>query len=238
MKTSTSISNWLRKSILVSIAWLALSIPTHAVIVVVDTFDQTPFTISLAPPHFHGNTHPVNLPIGEARTDSLNPRTPAPGTIMTATLDDTAGTLSLSASGSSLSPRVPLDLRQTYRGGGPYSILGFSGFVFEFSDVQGVGALIVNLGSELAIYPPEAHRIPIIGPGALFYPIDQVNFGPRGSLDSFPALHFVYEAHSPEFSFTLDEIRLVPEPGAVPFVAIGVGMLLLHRRRTRGRPAA
>ena len=45
-------------------------------------------------------------------------------------------------------------------------------------------------------------------------------------------MRFIFEARSTEFSFTLDEIRLVPEPsGALLALAAGAGILTRRRRR-------
>jgi hypothetical protein len=216
--------------------WLLAPCPIGAAVLSVDSFDQGGFTISTEAGAESGVGEEVALPFGSGRLIRVNPRIATPGSVMTATLAPIAGTLSFHAAGSSMVAHAPLDLRQTYVEGGPYSILGFSGFLFEFSDVQGVGTLIVELGSGSAVYSPETHRVPITGPGLLFYSFDDLNFGFGGSVESFSAMHFVYEALSPEFSFTLDEIRLVPEPGAVPLVAFGFGLLLLHRRGARRSP--
>ena len=50
------------------------------------------------------------------------------------------------------------------------------------------------------------------------------------SLDSFSVLRFIFEARSPEFSFTLDEIRLVPEPSAALLSLMAAASLLSIRR--------
>ena len=50
---------------------------------------------------------------------------------------------------------------------------------------------------------------------------------------AFEVLHFTFEARSTEFAFTLDEIRLAPEPSGALLI-LAAGSPLLARRRRRG----
>jgi hypothetical protein len=124
-----------------------------------------------------------------------------------------------------------LDLRIHYSQGGPFSILGYNAFEFDFSALTGTGALIVELGRGSAIYGPETHRIPLESPGLVSVPFSELNYGAGGSVEQFFAIHFVFEANTDQFSFTLDEIRLVPEPGSFQLAVLG--LIFLSRRRSR-----
>ena len=156
---------------------------------------------------------------------------------MSGVVDTGPGTLSLSIQGlSTATDLTPLHLDLRYlpqTGTDPlptYSLAGYSGLVFDFTDVQGTGALIVELGGQSAAnYGPQAHRVPIIAPGEIMVPNELLNFGTGGSIGSFPAMHMRFEAATEQFSFTLNEIRLVPEPST--FVLMLVGALGMLARR-------
>lgn len=126
-------------------------------------------------------------------------------------------------------PVKPYFIGIGYVAGGPYSILGFSAFEFEIASLEGRGNLVIELGGETL---PNANtiRVPVTESGTLSVPFDQLNFSSGADLGAFGGMHFEFEAASEEFSFTLDEIRIVPEPSvALLFVVGAIGML--HRRR-------
>ncbi len=148
---------------------------------------------------------------------------------MTSTLNSAAGTLTFVVNGTPLGPNAPLALQLVYSAGGPYDITGCTGFILGFSELSGVGSLYVEVGSSDGIVGE--HRVDLTGPGDVFYSVADVKPNSIHTVDSFNILRFVFEARSPEFSFTLDEIRLVPEPsGALPALAAGAGLLVRRRR--------
>ena len=115
-----------------------------------------------------------------------------------------------------------------YGGPGVRSIQGCTAFVLGFSELSGVGSLYIELGSSDGL--SGIQRIDLTAPGDVHYPVTSLRIDPFRSLDSFDVLHFRFESRSPEFSFTLDEIRLVPEPSAA-LLALAAGAGLLARRR-------
>jgi hypothetical protein len=178
-------------------------------------------------------TSTISSPLGSRRDARLNNRDAIAGAVVTSTLDDTLGTLSFSVNGLSSNTLRPLDLRMSYSQGGPFSILGYSAFELDFSSVTGAGFLIIELGSETAIYGPSAYRISINNPGTVSVPFSNLNFGTNGSINSFNALHFTFEAATEQFSMSLNEIRVVPEPSSFLLFLVGVVGTTLHRRRRK-----
>lgn len=172
----------------------------------------------------------VTTPFGTSRRTTLGIPRLAPGTTVASTLSTTDGTLGFVVDGVSSISR-PLSLRMSYRYGGPFSLLGYSAFEFDISALSGSGSLIVELGSQ-STYRPTANRIALTGPGTVSVPFSELNFGSNGSIESFSALHFTVEAETEEFSMTLDEIRVVPEPSTTVLSMPLALTLLLRRRRT------
>ncbi len=150
---------------------------------------------------------------------------------MTSTLNPSTGKLFFFATGTSTF--FPLSLTLVYHGPTLHNIIGCTEFILGFSELSGVGTLYIELGGSTGVF--NEHRVDLTGPGEVHYPISDVYQGTGHTLDSFNVLTFRFESRSPQFSFTLDEIRLVPEPsGALLTVAVGAGFLALRRRRGWG----
>jgi hypothetical protein len=149
---------------------------------------------------------------------------------MTSTLSTATGTLDLVVNGMSLESS-PLTLQMSYFNGGPYSLLGFSAFEIDISSLTGVGNLIVELGNASDSYGPTTNRITMTGSGTISVPFSELNFATNGSTASFSAMHFTFEAASEEFSMTLGEVRVVPEPSVVALTLPFALTLLLRRHR-------
>ncbi|HWB07281.1 MAG TPA: PEP-CTERM sorting domain-containing protein [Verrucomicrobiales bacterium] len=115
-----------------------------------------------------------------------------------------------------------------YSAGGPYSISGCTNFILGFSELSGVGTLYVEFGSSDGF--TDEHRVDLTGPGEVFYSVADAKPNSVHTMDAFNVLRFVFEARSTNFSFTLDEIRLVPEPGA-GMLLLSAGVLSLRRRK-------
>ncbi len=73
------------------------------------------------------------------------------------------------------------------------------------------------------------------GPGTVTVPFDQLNFATGASLGNFNEIHFLFETASESLSFSLDEIRIVPEPCVASLLAISVSFLALRKRTTECR---
>jgi hypothetical protein len=156
-----------------------------------------------------------------------------PLTTVTSTLSQPSAAVEFSAMGIGTAINYPPQMRISYFEGGPYSLSGYSAFEFDVAVIAGRGNLIIELGSETAIYGPETRRIPINSSGLVTVPFAEVNFGTAGSLESFYALHFTFEAATEEYDMTLSEIRVVPEPANIALLAASsLGLIARRRRRS------
>lgn len=172
----------------------------------------------------------VSSAFGTKRVTTITRFVPL-GTTVTSALVQGSGTLQFEASGTSIADDRPLEMRLHYLDGGPYSLEGYSAFELDVAIIGGTGNLIIELGSETAIYGPEIARIPINSAGTIIVPFSEVNFGPAGSLNSFYAMHFTFEAVTEEYALTLNEIRVVPEPSNAALVAASsLGLVAMRRR--------
>jgi hypothetical protein len=212
---------------LVCFAGLWFCFPARAVVTVVDTFDQGGFSISSP-----GNSNPadeiVDLPFGQRRYVAFSGNG-TETTVMSSILSPSSETLEFSSNGASMSIIFPLSLSLIYSGGDPHSISNDGEFILGFSELSGVGTLYIELGGSLGL--EGVTRVDLIGPGELCYPVSSVYAGAGHSLDAFNVLTFRFEARSPEFSFTLDEIRLIPEPSTSLLALAGAAGLLTRRLR-------
>ena len=144
---------------------------------------------------------------------------------------DALGVLTYTVVGTSTVESFPLGMSLVYANSMQVqSLAGFSGIFLGFTGLTGVGTLYVELGSSLGIF--DVQRVNLTGRGEVFYPISSIHANPGHTLEEFSVLKFTFEARTPEFSFTLDEIRLVPEPGsAACFLVAGAAGLSVRRRR-------
>jgi hypothetical protein len=194
---------------------------------VVDTFDQASYYTN----NTNNFTQSVDLPLANVRSPFLR-GCPLPGGQMESTLDATAGNVSLIVSGTpngNFSFCAPLRLGLAYGDNVMHDITGYTGFILNFSNMLGAGSMYVEVGGQESL--AQVNRINLIGTGDFFYPLDRVYENVGFTKDSFNILIFTFEATSPEFSFTLDEIRLVPE--ASSSALLGCALLLVGFRRSR-----
>jgi len=122
--------------------------------------------------------------------------------------------------------RFGLSLRYT-RGtsGQGWSLLGYDALVFDFTNVTGEGMLDISVPNQNF---DEMVRRSVTTPGQLIYPLEDLAANNLGSISDM-AIRFTPITDS--FSFSLNEITVVPEPSVsgmlVPLAALLVG------RRTR-----
>ena len=111
------------------------------------------------------------------------------------------------------------------------NFLGFDSFQLDFLDLSGLGELVIRINDDgsQGLLPTNA-RIALDSAGTLTVPISQAaGFETRGETLQFD---FVFLNVTPEFSFTLDEIRMVPEPSIC--VLASLALAGLYRRRRGG----
>lgn len=196
----------------------------RAAVSIVDTFDQGGF--STFSPGGLQIDETVNLPLGTRRFAALSTSGLSPDAAMISTLTSSAGKLTFFATGTSTF--FPLSLTLVYGGPALHNIAGCTDFILGFSELSGVGTLYIELGGSTGV--GGVVRVNLTGPGEVNYPVSDVYEGAGHTLDSFNVLTFRFESRSPEFSFTLDDIRLVPEPSAA-LLALAAGAGLRARRR-------
>ena len=170
----------------------------------------------------------VDLPLGTRRGAQLSSSGLSPGAVLTSTLNPAAGQLTFFASGTATF--FPPSLTITYGGPPLHNITGCTEFILGFSEMSGVGTLYIELGASTGVVGVQ--RVNLTGPGEVHYPVSSVFYEGTGhTLDSFNVITFRFESRSTEFSFKLDEIRLVPEPSGTLLALVAGAGLLARRRR-------
>jgi len=222
-------STCLRIALLIARAFgLAIGTKCYAAVSIVDTFEQGGFSISY-PANPNPVSEAVNLPLAQQRGAAFKLQSTPPDTTMTSTLDASAGTLTFAVNGTIVYPNGPPALQLVYSRGGPYDITRCTGFFLGFSELSGVGSLYVEVGSSDGSVGE--HHMDLTGPGDVFYSVTDVKPNSIHTVDSFNILRFIFEARSPRFSFTLNEIRLVPEPSGALLALVAAAGSLARRRR-------
>jgi hypothetical protein len=215
--------------ILSSVAMTCLLGQARAATVVLDTFQEGAHQLAVGIDS--SDSEIIDSPMGfTVRATRINRIVP-PETTVTSTLSQPSAAVEFRAAGMGIAINDPPQMRIGYVEGGPYSLSGYSAFELDVAVIAGRGNLIIELGSQTDIYGPETRRIPINTSGVVTVPFGEVNFGPTGSLDSFYAMHFTFEAATEEYELTLSEIRVVPEPANLSLLAVSSFGLVAIRRR-------
>lgn len=208
-------------------AWAMICASTnHAASLIVDSFEQGELERQF--PNLNFVEEDVSLPLGNIRRVSYSGNESQISGAQFG-ISPQFEKLHFYISGtSSQNYYFPLTLSLAYRDQNLHSIAAYSAFILGFSQITGLGDLYIELGSTDT--PSVLVRLPLNAAGEYHYPVSDVYANPGHTLEAFSVLRFGFEARSPEFSFTLEEIRLVPEPSAT-FSAALAGMLLTLRRR-------
>lgn len=191
---------------------------------IVDRFD-TGEDIHLHPPETNIGSD-YDSPFGTGRGLLINSRDAVGATTMESTILSSSGTFNFAVQEMNLDSKLYTALSY-YNFSGFNSLSPDQYFEFSLASVQGSGNLSVQLGRQSR--PTEEDIvIPLLGPGIIRLPMTQVNVE-NATIDNFSAIHFYFEAESEQFSFTLNEIRVVPEPSSLLLLLGGAGILLLRR---------
>jgi hypothetical protein len=220
--------NILLHSIFIPFLWISLLIPASAAVISVDSFDQGDYSIN----DLNDYSLDVDLPFAFRRFHDMD-GCPLPATSFSSSIDTNSGLLHFRTTGGASLPTCPLKLTVAYLGEQMYDISSAGGFILGVTQISGTGTLSIEVGGEEAF--SALNKVNLTGPGEFFYPLSKVHENTGFSLEAFNILIFKIEANSPDFSITLDEIRLVPEPGAATLSAAALAIAALRRNRRRAR---
>ena len=123
--------------------------------------------------------------------------------------------------------RFGLTLRYT-RGtsGQRWSLLGYDALVFDFTSVTGEGLLEIQVWDQDI---DQMVRRSVTTPGQLVYPLEDLAANSLGSLDG---MSISFTPVTDTFSFSLNEIIVVPEP-SISVMLLSLGGLIAGRRARR-----
>lgn len=117
-------------------------------------------------------------------------------------------------------------LEINYSSVGTFSILGFDAFALDVVNVTGTGEFIAFVDGAPTF---GALRVPVTASGEIVYSFSELVTGQ--SLDSLAQMNFRFIPVSEDFSVTIDNVRLIPEPSSSLFLALGFSVSVLRRRR-------
>lgn len=188
--------------------------PAYAATLLLDDFSSGSF--ALASGGITSNSEPITTPLTNERTVTG---------IGAPTWSSTLASEELNYLVSNPRPgRNYLEIN--YSSSGTFSILGFDAFALDVANVTGAGELIVFVDGAPTF---GALRVPVAASGELVYSISEVVTGQ--SLDSLSQINFRFTPVSEDFSVTIDNVRLIPEPSSPLLIAFGVSVAIIRRRR-------
>ena len=110
---------------------------------------------------------------------------------------------------------------------GTFSILGYEAFAIDLRNVVGSGELIVSVSGSGG----RDSVVPIVGSGTVISPFSFLDT--TQSLGSISAINFRINAVSEDFSLSIDNVRLIPEPSSSLLIILGIASTALHRCRRK-----
>lgn len=232
----------MNKTILIALALLLLPCARgSAAPLVLDTFVDGDFSFST---NLSGgpSEQQFGSMLGGDRIVSLS--TSRRPTTVTASLDSSLGGLSFdTGTGDSGGLREQGYMILTYGGDRlffPPDPLGvdlsnYGGFEFEIPSLQGIGEISVVLNSRG--FGTSYTRIPLLNAGTFHYPFVEIPFWETigGNISNVESLHFWFIGLSPDFAFSLDEIRVVPEPTTDVLCGMALALFVLAFPREEKR---
>ena len=206
--------------LLIAISGILGLSPSDGATLLLDDFSSGSFSLSFG--GTTSNSGPFGTPLTDQRTV-----TGVGFPNWTATL--ASGDLSYSVDQLDPSPGRNLLRINYFLSSGTFSILGYDAFAVDLSNVIGTGEFEVRVSGNPG-GPPDL-IVPISGSGTVIYPFSGLETSlPLDQLDS---ITFRFSAISEDFSATIDNVRIVPEPSTSLLVGFGVASLLFQRRRIK-----
>ena len=194
--------------------------PAKAASIALDSFNEGAFALSdLGPDNVE---QMISSPLIDRRRGSITDTGEA-----YASLSPPSGTLNYTVALRGSPPQsygIFFNLNYSNSDGSNFSLLGFDSIVVNISGLVGAGEFRAFRNSS----PNTSILVPITATGDLVYPLSNISGGM--DLDSYGTLSFQFFPRSNDFSITLDEITLVPEPSAILLLGWG-GIWMMRRRR-------
>ena len=192
--------------------------PSDAATLLLDDFSSGSFSLSFG--GTTSNSGSFGTPLTDQRTVS---GVGFPN--WTATL--ATGDLGYSVNQLDPSPRRNyLNLRYSLASG-TFSMLGYDAFAVDVTNVVGSGEFVAFVDGA----PSADIRFAITGPGTIVSPFSGLDTSQ--SLGSLSQMNFRFYAISDDFSLTIDNVRIIPEPSASLLIVFGAVTLLSQRRRKK-----
>ena len=112
---------------------------------------------------------------------------------------------------------------------GTFSLLGYEAFAVDVTNVVGTGEFVAFVDGT----PGADIRFTINGSSTIVSPFSGLDTSQ--SLGSLSQMNFRFYAISDDFSLTIDDVRIVPEPSASLLTGFGAVTVLFQRRRKKLR---
>jgi hypothetical protein len=111
----------------------------------------------------------------------------------------------------------------------PISFLGGEALQINVGGIFGRGFVYVEIDTQITP-DGQLNRFEITGPGLVTIPASSFSLKNANSLQGFNSLNITIEGRDPNFSVTITELRIVPEPSSL-FLTIFGAMVLTRRHR-------
>lgn len=108
---------------------------------------------------------------------------------------------------------------------GTFSLLGYNAFAVDVTNVVGIGEFVAFVDGA----PSADLRFTINGSGTIVSPFSALDTSQ--SLSSLTRMNFRFIALSDDFSLSIDNVRIVPEPSSLLLSGVAAASLLFRRRR-------
>lgn len=201
--------------------------------VIIDAFEDGPFSLatdtSIGTSETQGNRGRgpeiiLTNVLGGTRFVSIS--TDRRRTTVTATLteDNSAVTLDTGSGPAGATSTGSILMKWNAEG---LKLLDYRGILFTFTELTGNGR--IHIGVNEHGHGSNSTRLNLTSAGDFFYPLTSVDV-PNGSLESASSIQVLIEGATLDFGFTLDSIRVVPEPSTTAFLLISAVALLQQRR--------
>lgn len=149
---------------------------------------------------------------------------------MATTIDQGHADLQMISSLDSFVPSLP-SVFFLYYSLAPISLLSGEALQIDVGGVFGRGFVYVEIDTQITP-DVERSRFEITGPGIVTIPASSFSLENSNSLQGFNSLNITIEGRDPNFSLTINELRIVPEPSVLFLTILGAVGLTRRRRES------